>query len=952
MEAGGTRRILCAFVAILILFAVLIPQTFWQADAATDGRYVSIVLDDSGSMSDEPNRWQNALYALEVFAGMLGNNDTLVLQTLNRSNDVLTVDGSDLQSCMQAVDAWVARQRAGGNTLFESVPASAYREVRKVTASEKWVIHLTDGEYNDISDYKARFLSETSACDCKTVFLGLSLSKVAQNKYAAPNDSELIESLKKQDFYVYYADNANETIGKVREIAQLVFENYELCHDSLRMSGSTLTFDLAMPVEEMIILVQGNGLSMGTLVYQGTEVSGECCQICVGTTSGCIGKFRGQLRSGVYSIDFGKSPVDYRVYVRPYLDIGIQFRNDQGELLRSNPKVLSKGTYTYEIGLIDPYDKSIIEENAQTAGIYADISSTIVQNGVEEIGKRQGTLELQEGSVHVDAKAYLPPSNKEINTGNGIDIVIVSDNAIQPIIHIYDDAGSEVEDRADLDTGTYSYDVELTTAMTGEARETLLHSAVVDVDIEQDGVTTKGASAGTIQVGTETMAITATATVEGAVAGSAVRRLSAVGDLALTFTDYEDTWPAEGIETQAIPNITRYLGGGTELSFFALKNQISKTYWYGGEAYPVTDAHWISKQYYCDAQEEKQGDFIATSDDDKETPPIQYADPISDDDCKALGIRMMQEDVSASDESPTIVEAEDDGAQRVNIGATESRSRRPYHERYYLLFGDSDKHAWIDVTGTSEYLNALGFKDNALFVARKNVHASESNFDQDPGNGHECDFCGVALMGTEYEVLKDGRERCMQCGKTAIREGAAFEDIFRSVVTQMEASFGIKLSIPVKVRMVNAKTLHRKIGKSFIPSKKSDGRVLGVAIKSNDGYTLLVENGAPRAMSIMTMVHELTHIWQYENWNAKSIRERYAQIETQVYEGMAVWVSIRYMYLVGDKNLARREELRYAARNDEYGYGYILYLREYPMKQEPFMSAPTPFSDPDKPLKM
>lgn len=67
---------------------------------------------------------------------------------------------------------------------------------------------------------------------------------------------------------------------------------------------------------------------------------------------------------------------------------------------------------------------------------------------------------------------------------------------------------------------------------------------------------------------------------------------------------------------------------------------------------------------------------------------------------------------------------------------------------------------------------------------------------------------------------------------------------------------------------------------------------------------------------------------------------------------MAVWVSIRYMYLVGDKNLARREELRYAARNDEYGYGYILYLREYPMKQEPFMSAPTPFSDPDKPLKM
>ena len=39
---------------------------------------------------------------------------------------------------------------------------------------------------------------------------------------------------------------------------------------------------------------------------------------------------------------------------------------------------------------------------------------------------------------------------------------------------------------------------------------------------------------------------------------------------------------------------------GTELSFAALKNQVSNVVWYGGEAFPVTDMSWIARQYYYD----------------------------------------------------------------------------------------------------------------------------------------------------------------------------------------------------------------------------------------------------------------------------------------------------------------------------------------------------------------
>lgn len=56
----------------------------------------------------------------------------------------------------------------------------------------------------------------------------------------------------------------------------------------------------------------------------------------------------------------------------------------------------------------------------------------------------------------------------------------------------------------------------------------------------------------------------------------------------------------EHLQHRMIPGVSRYLGFGTELSFVALKNQVKQTVWYGGDVYPVLDAHWISKQYYYD----------------------------------------------------------------------------------------------------------------------------------------------------------------------------------------------------------------------------------------------------------------------------------------------------------------------------------------------------------------
>ena len=61
-------------------------------------------------------------------------------------------------------------------------------------------------------------------------------------------------------------------------------------------------------------------------------------------------------------------------------------------------------------------------------------------------------------------------------------------------------------------------------------------------------------------------------------------------------------WSADSdyLQHRILPGVSRCLGMGTELSMVALKNQVKKTVWYGGEAFPVLDARWIAKQYYYD----------------------------------------------------------------------------------------------------------------------------------------------------------------------------------------------------------------------------------------------------------------------------------------------------------------------------------------------------------------
>lgn len=284
---------------------------------------------------------------------------------------------------------------------------------------------------------------------------------------------------------------------------------------------------------------------------------------------------------------------------------------------------------------------------------------------------------------------------------------------------------------------------------------------------------------------------------------------------------------------------------------------------------------------------------------------------------------------------------------------TEGFVRKSYHERHYLLFGGVDCEL-INIEETLDFLTSNGFGNNSLEQARSGLDVAEKiekEFDSDKADVHYCDFCGVELVGTEYEVLADGRERCMICGRTAVKTTEEFTKIFRNALRNMEAFFGIRISASIKVKMVTSRELARHTKSTFIPTNGFDSRAVGVAIKDSSGYTICIENGTPRISAMMTIVHELTHIWQYLNWNQKELVNIYGKDKLlEVYEGMAKWVEIQYAYLINEKAIAKREELITLHRNDEYGRGFVMYLNKYSFSKGTYVSKPTPFLFKDRPL--
>lgn len=270
-----------------------------------------------------------------------------------------------------------------------------------------------------------------------------------------------------------------------------------------------------------------------------------------------------------------------------------------------------------------------------------------------------------------------------------------------------------------------------------------------------------------------------------------------------------------------------------------------------------------------------------------------------------------------------------------------------YHERYYLKYGEGKRNSALDLDGTKAFLQEIAFDGGELRKAREGKNYAENlrNAEQNKNNQMYCSYCGRELSGVEFFRLPDGRIRCNACSDTVVKSKEEVEALCKRVIENLDNFFGATIDVPVSIEVTDERKLKRKLG---IPLDTRDSQsmlILGVAVNKKKKYSIILENGAPRISLIATFAHELTHIWQYTHWDKnKKLKKCAKSKRLLIYEGMAKWVEIQYLYLVGETNVAQREEYITRNRQDEYGIGFCLYEDRYPLTREAMNCEETPFT--------
>lgn len=284
-------------------------------------------------------------------------------------------------------------------------------------------------------------------------------------------------------------------------------------------------------------------------------------------------------------------------------------------------------------------------------------------------------------------------------------------------------------------------------------------------------------------------------------------------------------------------------------------------------------------------------------------------------------------------------ETEDGGTVNPEIKAEPTE----YGKNCYLLYGGDEIDEGIAVEDALAYLTECGFDNNDMKRVRQ---AEKGDKSEDTLPVVEvCDFCGIGLTGVSYDTLADGRTRCNRCSSTAIHTLEEFRTLYRRIMSAMETFYDIWIGVPIKVRTADARTIAKKSKMLYKPTRGFNPRVLGFARLDKNGYSIYIENGSPRLAAAATIAHELTHIWQYINWDAKEKKRQYGKGSNRniVYEGMAKWAEIQYLYLIGETSYARQQEEITERRNDAYGLGFVLYREKYPLSRGTELPMETPF---------
>lgn len=418
-------------VACMLLLFLLFAQIGFPAGAETyiPSRVINLVYDDSGSMIRTDgvyvDTWCQAKYAMEVFAAMLGENDTLNIYYM--SDYVSGTSAKPKVSLTGSRDANVTTSNVNtihelvtdcSDTPFNSVK-KAYEDLKTVTADERWLVVLTDGEFNGtanstVENYFDNCVSET---DVKVMMLSM-----------GPNAASIAPDPERNIFFEK-AENTTDILGKLTGICNRIFQSNALPFD---MQNLTTSFNV--PMSQLIVFAQGKNVSIGNIKDKdGNEIKPnsnvKVSYSTVATTDknypaastiiadnlmGYVATFDSDFEPGEYQFDVSGAE-DLQVYYKPNVSIAAYLYDGDKEVTAEENLVA--GTYRLEFGFVNGTNGEKITDTSLLGNILYQseiLNKTYSEEEIAISAKSGDNITIKEGTLDIDVIA----SFLEYNTVN------------------------------------------------------------------------------------------------------------------------------------------------------------------------------------------------------------------------------------------------------------------------------------------------------------------------------------------------------------------------------------------------------------------------------------------------------------------------------------------------------------------------------------------------------
>lgn len=429
------KRYFCVLL-VLILTVLYLPCPTSMAEEE-EARLIHVVYDDSGSMyrydfyddttgaysyTEYYDKWCRARYAMEVFAGMMEPQDRMSIYCMSqKGRRTMEIQGSE--SPQERIDRVHQMADGASGTYYETVTA-AYEDLMAADGyPEKWLVILTDGDFEGSGDQEWKPASELDADFAKFAESGVQIIYLAIGEEVR----EMPVSDEASGIITRHASDSEQILEAVTAVCNTIYKRQELPTSYVSYTGNALTLDFDVPMEQLYLLCQGTNVSLsgedpeifrreseGVVRYREgipSKYADERNKIPVATDlTGTLVEFSSAnpevpIPAGSYTMKLtGASAVD--VYYKPAVELGVSVQQNGNEIPDGGQ--LIPGEFAVELFLRNPLTGERIESEifaeAEFSGTIENGGQTVPWDGTAYTGT------ADEGPLQINASVTLPGS--------------------------------------------------------------------------------------------------------------------------------------------------------------------------------------------------------------------------------------------------------------------------------------------------------------------------------------------------------------------------------------------------------------------------------------------------------------------------------------------------------------------------------------------------------------